>query len=260
MKDTVACGRDSFYDAGMPTDPTPADVQRHLSQTKRRGGAMAAYVHDIVYGGNDGIVTTFAVVAGSAGAQLPVSTIIILGIANLLADGLSMATGAYLGHRADQDRYARVRKQEEKEMTDNPEMERGEIREFFARKGFSGAELERIVEVITATPALWLDTMMVEEHKLLQEDRSAPRTHAIATFCAFVVFGAIPLSPFLFSHGMDDFAIALASSFAALVLLGLTRSILTRERLLRGPLEIVGVGAFAAFVAYLVGVLLRGLV
>jgi VIT1/CCC1 family predicted Fe2+/Mn2+ transporter len=245
--------------AGMPTDPTPADVRLHLSTEKSRLSAVAEYVHDVVYGGNDGIVTTFAVVAGSAGAHLPASTILILGIANVLADGFSMACGAYLGRRADQDRYARVRKGEREEIRENPEMERGEIREFFARKGFSGADLERVVTVITADEALWLDTMMVEEHGLVAEASGSPLMHAAVTFCSFLLFGSIPIAPFVFVASGDEFSIALASSFAALVALGLTRSALTREKLVRGPLEILGVGAACAFVAYIVGVLLRGL-
>lgn len=243
----------------MPTDPTPADVRRHLSQEKKGLGAVAEYVHDVVYGGNDGIVTTFAVVAGSAGARLPVSTILILGIANLLADGFSMGCGAYLGRRADQDRYARVRRKEQREIEQDPEMERGEIREFYARKGFSGQELEAVVRVLTADRQLWLDTMMMEEHRMLPESAGSPLVHGIVTFSAFVAFGSIPLLPFLIADPQGEFAVALASSFAALVALGATRSALTREKLVRGPVEILSVGAACAFVAYVVGVLLRGL-
>ncbi|MBU0766447.1 VIT1/CCC1 transporter family protein [Patescibacteria group bacterium] len=219
------------------------------------------YVRDIVFGGNDGIVTTFAVVAGTIGAQLPHSVVIILGAANLLADGLSMATGTYLSLRSEHDKFQRLRKEELKEIEDDPEIEAEEVRQAYRAKGFEGTDLEKAVSIITADKERWANVMMHEEHGLTEEASGKPALHGFLTFISFVIFGSIPLLPFVFGVTHDSrFTVAIISTFCALVLLGIARSYLTKERLIRGPIEIVSIGALGAFAAFGVGVLLKNVV
>jgi VIT1/CCC1 family predicted Fe2+/Mn2+ transporter len=107
------------------------------------------YLRDFIYGGIDGTVTTFAIVAGVAGAAMPGSVVLVLGFANLIADGFAMGAGNYSGTKADLDDYNRLLAIERKHIAIEPSGEREEIRQIFAGKGFGGAELERIVDVIT---------------------------------------------------------------------------------------------------------------
>ena len=92
--------------------------QRTLDHMKGElhGSTLGPFIQDVIYGGNDGIVTTFAVVAGTVGAGMPHYIVIILGIANLLADGTSMATGAFLSLKSERDQYHRIRKEELEEI------------------------------------------------------------------------------------------------------------------------------------------------
>ena len=139
---------------------------------------------DFMLGGVDGVVTTFAVVAGSAGGQLTATIVIILGIANLIADGFSMAVSNYLGTRARQDEVEQSRADEEWQIDVFPEGEREEIRAIFERKGFNGPSLDEIVTVITADREIWVSTMMAEE--LRMSDVSAqPLRAGLTTFAAF---------------------------------------------------------------------------
>lgn len=237
--------------------------QKTLEHMKgeQHGSSLGPYIQDVVYGGNDGIVTTFAVVAGTVGADLPHSVVIILGLANLLADGTSMATGAYLSLKSERDQYYRVRKEELEEIEQIPEIEREEIAIALEKKGFTGEDLERAVRVITSNKNVWADTMMLEEHGLTLESTEKPFVHGLMTFISFIVFGSIPLLPYLIGITREQrFDIAIFSTFASLMVLGLTRSIVTRERILRGPIEIVSVGALGALCAYGIGVALKGLV
>lgn len=225
------------------------------------GHRLGSVIQDIVYGGNDGIVTTFAVVAGTVGADLPRYVIIILGLGNLIADGISMATGAYLSMRSERDQYRRIRREELEEIAKHPEFEREEIREFLGNMGFSGKNLESAAQVITSDKNVWADTMMHAEHGLTKQSTERPVLHAWMTFISFQIFGAIPLLPYLLSvTGQQRFPVAMGSTALALVLLGLTKSWVTKEHLLRGALEITGVGAAGACVAYLIGVLLKSTV
>jgi len=223
------------------------------------GHPIKSYVQNIVYGGNDGVVTTFAVVAGTVGAEFPHAVIIVLGLANLLADGLSMATGAYLSLHAQRDTFERLRKEELQEIEDDPEIEREEVRQAFLQKGFTGEDLERVVATITANKNRWADVMMCEEHGMTRQYTANPVVHGISTFMAFVIFGSIPLIPYLFGIALSwRFPVAIVSTGIALILLGITRSTLTRERRIRGAMEVFLVGALSAAVAYGVGVLLHG--
>lgn len=235
-------------------------LQEHL-ESDYHGSALATYIHDVVYGGNDGIVTTFAVVAGTMGAGLPHYVVIILGVANLLADGTSMGTGSFLSAKSRMDNYERLRKEELDEIEEIPDIEREEIRQIFKSKGFKGEELECVVKTLTANNEIWADTMMLEEHGLSKETADKPFLHAISTFCSFVVFGSIPLLPFLLQTARENrFMVAGISALIALLILGFTRSSVTRERIFRGPIEVVGVGTLGAVVAYFIGFALKSFV
>jgi VIT1/CCC1 family predicted Fe2+/Mn2+ transporter len=234
-----------------------------LAQHRRdevHGSHLGPVIHDIVYGAHDGIVTTFAVVAGTVGARLPVSVIIILGVANLLADGVSMGAGSYLSLKSEKDQYDRLLKEEEQEIDTIPEIEREEIRQAFAAKGFSGEDLNRVTDVITSDRRVWLKTMMLEEHGLTEETSSHPFMHTIATFLGFFIFGSVPLLAYIFDiGGTHRFLVAILSTLMALLLVGGTRVYVTRERAVRGILEILVISGVTACIAYGVGVALRGI-
>ncbi len=245
----------------MRTPEELAKAYREHQESDVHGLWIGSYIQDIVFGGNDGIVTTFAVVAGTMGAELPHYIVIILGLANLLADGTSMGTGAYLSKRSERDNYERLRKEELQEIEDDPEIEAEEVRQMYRKKGFEGTDLERAVEIITSNKERWAEIMLNEEHHMTKEASDRPVVHGLLTFASFAIFGAIPLIPYLIITSSDArFPVAIVSTFFALVLLGIAKSKITRENILRGPMEIVSVGALGAFVAYGVGVLLRGLI
>jgi VIT1/CCC1 family predicted Fe2+/Mn2+ transporter len=158
------------------------------------------YLGDLVYGANDGIITTFAVVAGVAGAELSAAIVVILGVANLLADGFSMAASNYLS----------IRSRSAVEVS-----ERREVSEPFALR------------------------------------------HGAATFLAFVVAGAVPLVAFLLPVPPEHrFRTTTALTLLTLFVVGAARTLVTRGRWWTNGLEMLGVGALAAAVAYWVGRLL----
>lgn len=239
------------------------DIKQALAEHKAsepHGSTLGPYIHDIVYGANDGIITTFAIVSGVAGADLSPYVVIILGFANVLADGLSMGLGNFLSNKSRQDHYQRVYKEEMQEIRDIPEIEVEEIREIYEAKGFKGKDLDTVVHVITSDKKVWVDTMMREEHGLTQDDDGKPSVHALMTFFAFVVFGCIPIGSYLLPVPVESrFLVTITATGIALLGVGLLRSWVTRERLIKGPLEILSVGAICAAASYGVGVALRGL-
>lgn len=235
---------------------TPEAIRRRLGRRPR-----PSYLSDFIYGAIDGAVTTFAVVSGVAGAALSPSIIIILGFANLLGDGFSMAAANYLGTRVTRQQRKQARREEEHEIDTHPEGEREEIRQIFAAKGFEGDMLERAVEVITSDREQWVKVMLEEEHGLGGEER-APTRAAASTFIAFILIGAIPLLPFvLVVAGVDlprPFEWSAAMTAIAFFIVGAMKSRFVNEHWLRAGGETLLVGGAAATIAYLVGLMLRG--
>ncbi|KKR51077.1 MAG: hypothetical protein UT84_C0003G0072 [Candidatus Curtissbacteria bacterium GW2011_GWA1_40_16] len=218
------------------------------------------YIGDFIYGANDGIITTFAVVAGAVGASLSPVVILILGFANIVADGFSMGASNYLGRRSEQD-YARAqRKKEEWEIDHLREIEVEEIREIFEKKGFRGKDLERAVEIVTSNRNVWLDVMMKDELGIIESGKEDPRKHGLVTFCAFIVAGIIPLLPFVVPGLPNTFLISVVLGGIALFAAGAFRTLITTVSWVRGGLEVLLVGSSAAVAAYIVGYFVEGLV
>src|SRR3989338_1278017 len=162
------------------------------------------YLGEFVYGAIDGTVTTFAVVAGATGASLSPLVVIILGFANLIADGFSMACGNFLSEIARKDYIARERKNEELEVKYIPESERDEVRAIFRKKGFKGKLLEKVVKIITARKKIWVDTMMTDELGWIKDGKNPWKTARI-TYLSFVLIGLIPLLSYVLSYFIPYF-------------------------------------------------------
>lgn len=220
-------------------------------------GPTISYLRDWVYGGIDGAVTTFAVVAGAVGANLSTPIILILGLANLLADGFSMAAANYSGTKTEEDDYRRLKLVEEKHIHLEPEGEREEIRQIYKAKGYHGEELETLVGIITSRRQTWIETMMQEEYGLSAAQRS-PLKAALTTFAAFVVCGSLPLVPFVF--GLPASAeITTFLTATAFFGIGSIKSRWSTQHWVWSGLETTAIGMAAAAIAWIVGRLLQGL-
>jgi VIT1/CCC1 family predicted Fe2+/Mn2+ transporter len=215
------------------------------------------YISEFVYGGIDGAITTFAVVAGAAGANADLSWVLIFGFANLIADGFSMSVGNYFSVKADRDNYDKHRAIEYWEIEHLREKEVQEIREIYEGKGFKGELLEQVVEVITSDDDIWVDTMMKEELEMAKDDK-APVMTAAATFVSFNIVGIIPLLAYVFASilNMSDdqlFFSSCVSTGIALMIIGFLKSKVTQKKWTKGVMETLLLGGLAAFFAYYVG-------
>jgi vacuolar iron transporter family protein len=161
------------------------------------------YVRELIYGANDGIITTFAVVAGVAGGGLSLRVVLIIGAANLFADGLSMAAGNYLSIRSHES---------------------------------------------------------VLEAQDLPEEETFPVRHAIATFLAFVCAGSVPLLPYMIpTLPVDRLAASISLTFGSMFVVGASRALIANARWWKAGLEMSGLGAVVALLAYASGALVARL-
>jgi len=248
----------------MPPDHQTALLRQHTPEAiaERLAAATAhSYLGDFVLGAIDGTVTTFAIVAGVAGAGLSGGVALVLGLANVLADGFSMAASNYLKARADQQVVERFRRMEESHIERIPDGEREEIRQIFAAKGFDGPVLDEVVGTITQDRRRWVDTMLTEEWGL-QLDRPSPFKAGLTTFVAFLLAGLVPLLPLGLAGWLtpnETFAASAVGTAVCFFIIGLIRGRIAHRSPWLSAWETVFIGGAAASLAYIVGALLRGM-
>ena len=202
-------------------------------------------------------------VAGSAGADLAVPIVLILGFANLIADGFAMSVGSYFSAKAEHDSFEMHKAVEHWEVENLREKEVEEIREIYEAKGFKGELLKQVVDVITSDEDVWVDTMMKEELQIVKDERP-PWKRGLVTFLAFNVMGFIPLSAYVLVGitglgGVNLFITSCLATGVALILIGMLKGMVTELKLVRGTVETVLLGGAAATIAYFVGDVLEKL-
>lgn len=224
------------------------------------GKLKGEYLGDFVYGANDGIITTFAVVTGAIGAGLSPLVIILLGLANLVGDGISMGASNFLSLRSRRSFEQRERAREIHEVEEFPEEERREVRDIIHRWGVSETNVTSLTNDIVSDKKLWVDFMMREELGILEDLKDKPAIHGLVTFIAFLVVGAMPLIPYIFGVPAHlQFIVSLIATGISLFIVGSLRSLVTNQKWLRAGLEMLIVGALAAGAAYAVGAVVKTL-
>ncbi len=233
---------------------TAPDQQESKSIARTRD-----FLKQIVFGGNDGIVTTFAIVAGFAGAQADGTAqiggiaVLVFGLANLFADAVSMGLGEFLSLRSRHAMYRTRRSQVIGERS------RVAVRQFLAARGLADEDTDRVTQVLSRHPEVMADLAMTFEHGMTDPKQENPWASGLATFLAFVVFGALPLVPyFIGDAGGTTLLWSVGTTASALITLGLLRWRVTEDPALRAVGETVLVGAVCAGVAYGVGWLVGG--
>ncbi|EPC03308.1 hypothetical protein L861_17345 [Litchfieldella anticariensis FP35 = DSM 16096] len=227
----------------------PEEISRRLDKPPK-----VQTLPDAILGGIDGCVTTFAVVSGAFGAGFSATVALVLGFANLLADGFSMAISNYESIQAQREYIDDIRESERHHIDMVPEGERDEIRQIFQRKGFDGETLERVVEVISQDREVWVDTMLTEEHGL-QKMGLSPMRSALTTFVAFLIVGAMPLLPYAvpFLDTTRQFLASLLIAALMFFLIGMMKSVVYHRPVFQSGLRTLLMGGTAAGLAFLTG-------
>ena len=222
---------------------------------------LTTYLKQITYGGNDGIVTTFAVVAGFAGAEsagvagMGVVAVLVFGLANLFADATSMGMGEFLSARAARD----MGRAHHAAATTQTTATAQDLTRYLARRGLADDDAAAVSARLARAPDVLATVTLATVHGIEPADRAPLWPRALVTFLSFVAFGAIPLAPYLLPLPTPhQFPLAVGATFAALALLGMLRHAATGAPLARALGETLGIGGLCAGVAYGVGVLVSG--
>lgn len=228
-------------------------------EEKKRHLNKGEYLADFVYGANDGIITTFAVVTGAVGATLAPGVVVILGVANLLADGFSMGASSYLSTLSERNFHKSLRVEQEHDIARNPDIAREEVRSVLQGWSIPKDIMEPLTQVFTRDRRVWRDFIMRNEFDILEADgNDKPFQHGLATFIAFVIAGILPILPYLLGFRGNQFVISIIMTAVTLFGVGASQSLLTYKKWwLRSGLQMLLVGGLAAIISYGVGFLVK---
>jgi len=209
---------------------------------------------EIILGGQDGLVNVLGVILGVAAATNDPRIVFAAGMAATFAESVSMGAVAYTSTLANNDLYKSEKEREYRHIRQVPEIEVEEIRNLYAQKGFEGETLEKIVEVITANPDVWVEVMMSEEHQLQPPSRQGGAVKsALVVGGAAIVGSLIPLAPFAMLPVGVSMVVSIVISALTLFAVGAYKAKVTVGSPGKSGLEMAIIGTLSALVGYLVG-------
>lgn len=213
-------------------------------------------IREVVFGMNDGLITTIGFVAGVTGSIAQIKLVMLVGLAEALAGAISMAFGAYISTKAQREFFMREIEREKKEIEEIPETEKEEIRQIYSSYGFKPDEIEIIVKRISSDKKVWLKMMLREELGIFDEDFDSPYKNGAIMGISFVLGSIPPLLPYMFFHQTKPaLTTAIIFSFVALFGIGVGKTFLTKVNWFKSGLEIMVLGSLAAAVGYLGGLI-----
>ena len=236
---------------------------------KNTAVVAGADIREIIYGGVDGIITTFAVVSGFSGAAvshdaavtLSTGLVLLFGLANLFADGVSMGLGGFLSLRSERKLYDSLEKKEADAIRNDTDRTVRETEDFFVSDGFSREDARTMTAIFRKNESSWLTYIMRERVGLMPVENARAGRKSLSVFLAFIVFGSVPIVPFFFvPSAADAFHLSVGSFLVSLTVLGLVRCLITKERIYHAVGEVLFIGAVAGGIAFLVGMLFKGVV
>lgn len=210
-------------------------------------------MRDFVFGFGDGINTSLGIAAGVGGADVSANIIILAALVGMFTGAKAMAVQNYLAVKTQRQLLTSEIAREKWEIENKPDDERKEIREIYEAKGFSGKDLDMIVEKITSDKKVWLETMLTEELNLNLEIVGSPIKSALRMFVSFLVGGLLPILPFFVFSGLDALFVAIGISISTSFVVGVIKSKMSNTNKLIGGLEMAGLGTGVALIGYGIG-------
>ena len=212
---------------------------------------------EVILGGQDGLVNVLGVILGVAAASSDARLVVAAGLAATFAESVSMGAVAFTSTQAENDLYRSEKEREHRHIHLAPDVEAYEIREIYRKKGFDGEELNKIVEVITANPDVWVEVMMSEELQMAPPEKSQALTSAIVVGVAALLGSLIPLVPFFFLPISQSIWFSITISALTLFVVGVYKARATVGRPFRSGLQMTLIGIASALVGYFVGLLFQ---
>lgn len=220
----------------------------------------AASLRELVFGIEDGIVSTTGAVIGIAAGSQDQKIVILSGVVIVIVEALSMAAGTYLSSKSQKQFLERIISEEEEEIETQPEEEKRELREMYRERGFSEKEIEILVKRITKDKKLWLEEMITKELRIGMRQLEHPRSAAVMMWVAYTIGGLVPIIPFFLIGVLPAMLGAFIIGIVSLFILGLWKAKVTKTDPIRSGLEMMVVAGTAGIIGFVVGRIVGALV
>ncbi len=228
----------------------------HVIGAEEKINGFGAKLRELILGGQDGLVNVLGIVLGVAAATASVKIVIISALAATFAESISMGAVAYTSTKAAKQYYLSLKKRELMEIRKIPGMETKEVKDIYYHKGFRGQLLNQIVNKITSSRKVWLDTMMAEELRAFPEQYGDPFKSGVVVGLASIVGSLIPVIPFFFIPVGQAIWLSLAICTLTLFVVGAIKAKLTVGEWWKSGIELAAIGMTAAIGSYFIGLLL----
>ncbi len=240
----------------------PLDPQQALDDLRARKGhkSPASWIGDAIYGVNDGLGAIFGIVSGVSGATAGDNkTVLLAGLAGMIASALSMGSGAYLAAKSEREIYEAELFRKRAELEENPAEAREELTLIYQIKGIPEEDARRVADHLSRDPEQFLRTLTAEQLNLTEDALSNPYVSAGSGALSTAVGALVPIIPFFFLHGVPAIIAAAVVSLLAHFAVGAAKTLITVRSWWSSGLEMTAVGAVEGIVTYLIGKSLGGL-
>ena len=218
--------------------------------------ARRGRIREVVFGAQDGLLSTLALVTGVRGADAERYPILVAGLAGLLSGTISMALGAYIAAKSQRDVFNAELEKERGELERRPHVEVVELADIFQAEGLDYDSANKAARAIATNPEVMLKTMAEKELGIQYDPSGSPLGDAWTMGLSFVVGAAVPILPYLFLDTTAGLVASVLCTLATLFVMGVVKARLAGEHWARSGFEIAGLAGAAAALAYVVGTVL----
>ena len=252
VEDTLGRERAQFAPVAANDLDTFVNAAIELDRERWRVASLGR-IREVVFGAQDGILSTVALVTSVAVALDSQTAVLVAGLAAAAAGTISMATGAYLGSRAEQDVQRAEIAREAQEIEEKPAEELAELVVIYQREGRTFEEARRMADEIAEDKELWLRTLVEKELGISPDETANPLKDAAAMGVSFLLAASVPIIPHIVLTGTAAISVSVASALVALFVLGSLKGRLVQKSPILQGLEVLGIGAVSAAIGFALG-------
>lgn len=230
------------------------EVLEHLAEERERMDRLNN-IREVIFGGQDGLVTTATVVAGVAASRVNGSIVLLAGLIAALGGTISMAAGAYTSSKASAQVAQAEVEHEIHEIEEDPESEKLELMAVFQDRGMTDDESRTVTDAIAHHRDLMIEILLAFELGLTRDRGGSAARDSTVMGITFFVFSVAPLLPFIFASGLTPLVVSLAMALCGLAILGYVKARLAKIGSMRSAVELLLIGTGSALAGYLLGLI-----
>lgn len=228
-------------------------LHNELNDSTSFRGKLIHSLREIVFGLEDGIVSTLGAITGIAAATQDLFVVVLSGVVIIFVESLSMGAGTFLSSKSEREVEEHMLREEAEEIELHPEAEKKELEIFYSERGFTPKEIQMLIHRITSNKELWLEEMAYRELGIIPNRKDNIKLDALFMWMSYILGGAVPIASYFIFPIAQAIPVSIVSSIIGLFIVGAIKGRVVRTSKLKSGLEMVLVSLGAAAVGYIAG-------